>query len=632
MSNYVDQLLHISIITSGIIVALLVINYFVVRRYSLKWMQVLWLLVAVRMLLPANLLTIAVPNLSKKEVEVKSVAYQQLFSNQPSNIGQQEMICKEKQKEQKAEIMPSKAYTYQPDESRVEATPMITLFINGIVLIWLAGALFSIVRYMCSYLVFRNRIMNSNEVMMVPSCLGIDEKVRSKVAVYKNENVKAPFSFGLLHKAIILPKKNYSERELGVILNHEYTHICNHDIEFKTLLCLIKSIHWFNPFVYFMERTINQNMELICDEEVIREQNGEYRKMYGMTILNTLREVNGQSIFTCATHFGGEKKQIKERFRNIMNPAASRKKPFILTVVLVLVLGSSLITCKAVNSNIENTTDTEMGILVEQNLEENKLQDKKLKPITILVTGKELIPGLEKDNGRIDCIFLLRYQPELQQLEVQSLCRDLLVDIPDGKSDKLSYAFAKGGIALTKETVEQNFGITVDYVATVDYEGFRHIIDQVGGIDLEISQKEAEYLSKTNYISKKSNRTLKSGINRMNGDQALGYARIRYVPTIDGEQNDLGRVNRHQRIVKAVLDKCKSKSISDNIALIREAKKSVETDMPLSLIISYAKNVLGNEFTLKTVRIPVEESYEGAKVDGKSVIVWDKEPNLKVLQ
>lgn len=628
MNNIVNQLLHISLVSSGMILVLLVANYYFAKKYSLKWMQMLWFFILLRLLLPSNLFTISIP-VQYKEQKAEHILSEEQMSvkNELYDSPQQEGFVNDALTVKNKEL-PLGTYEDIAVKSAVRARSFIEVLRDSLAIFWLLGVVFLGIRYIVIYYLMRSRIMRYNETIVESEFLAMQhifENKGYKANVYKNTRVRAPFSFGIIHKAIILPEKEYTTDELKMILCHEYTHISNHDIEFKMLLCLVKIIHWFNPFVYLMERTINQNMELICDEEVIREQNLEYRKMYGMAILNTIKDLNGQSMFIGATHFEGEKKQIKERFKNIMKPSNSRKKPIVLTTLVILILATSLITCKAVSSGKDNITEVKSNV-------SNVLvaKDTKLEPITILATGYENFNG--EEIKRADSILLLTWKPDTHQLAIQSLCRDMLVSIPGKEDNKINAAYYIGGSSLLKETVEQNFGVKINYVATVDYKQFKNVIDKIGGVEINISEQEAKYLSETNYISQKSNRTLKPGLNLLNGDQALGYARIRYVSTADGTQNDFGRVKRQRWIAEAVLNKCREQSMLENLALAKEITKSIETDMPLDQILTYAKDLLSDEFILKTGTIPVDGSFQSERVNGKSVLKWDKEINCRALE
>ena len=637
MSNIMNQILHISMVSSGIIIVLLVVNYFLTKKYSLKWMQMLWLLVVIRLLLPSNLFTIAIP-ITHKVQNVDNVLMEEqdhisAVNKVSKSVHEQDYPERESSIENKK--LQSSTYHYRPLNNAVRVRSSKELLKDGFAILWLLGTMFFVVRYLVTCQLMKRRIMRYNEPIAESDYLvlfGVFREKGTGCKVYKNKRVKAPFSFGIIHKAIILPEKEYTKDELEVILCHEYTHIRNHDIEFKMLLYLAKAIHWFNPLVYMMERTINQNMELICDEEVIREQNLEYRKMYGMTILNTLKEINGQSMFIGATHFEGEKKQIKERFKNIIKPSNRGKKPIVLTVIMIVIFATSLITCKTVSSSKENGVEVESNVLEARNAGIEEAKETKLDPISILAIGYENINEESLGNGRSDCVLLLTWKPEIRQLAIQSLCRDMLVTIPGEEDNKLSAAYYCGGSLLLQETVEQNYGVKVNYVATVGFNQFRNVIDKMGGIEIDISEKEAKHLSETNYISKKSNRNIKPGRNLLNGDQALGYARIRYVSTADGTANDFGRVKRHRNIAEAVLNKCKSQSMIDNLALIKDIAKGIETDMPLSQMLTYAENMFDDEFTLKTGTIPVDGSFYCDRFNGASVLMWDKEVNCNALK
>ena len=145
-------------------------------------------------------------------------------------------------------------------------------------------------------------------------------------------------------------------------------------------------------------------------------------------------------------------------------------------------------------------------------------------------------------------------------LKLTSLMRDMVVDIPDNGENKLNAANSFGGIQMLYKTIAQNFNVELDGYVEVGFTAFEKIVNSVGGINLELTESEANYLNTTNYISKKKYRNVKVGKQKLNGNQALGYCRIRKggVTTITGLRDDYGRTWRQRTVIKAVFDKVKN--------------------------------------------------------------------------
>lgn len=176
------------------------------------------------------------------------------------------------------------------------------------------------------------------------------------------------------------------------------------------------------------------------------------------------------------------------------------------------------------------------------------------------------------------------------------------------------------------ETIAYNYGLRLDGSIIVSFKTFQKIIDDLGGVDIEITPGEAQYLNTTNYISKKSNRTLKPGMNHMNGNQALGYSRVRKVATLDGSNNDQGRTSRHRRVMAAIFKEVKKSNPITLVKLLDTVFSQVQTDIKKSNASSYLAEVMElslDGVPLDTFRLPAEGTYQGAIINGAAVVTFD---------
>src|SRR5690606_27017728 len=133
-------------------------------------------------------------------------------------------------------------------------------------------------------------------------------------------------------------------------------------------------------------------------------------------------------------------------------------------------------------------------------------------------------------------------------------------------------------------------------------------VDLLGGVNIELGKEEAKYLNKTNYISKKSNRNVVAGMNKLNGNQVMGYVRVRKVKTLGGANYDYGRVVRQQRALNAMLDALmSSRNILKIIPISTQALSYVTTDLSQKQIEKLMEVVIENKIsTMETFRIPVD--------------------------
>ncbi len=252
--------------------------------------------------------------------------------------------------------------------------------------------------------------------------------------------------------------------------------------------------------------------------------------------------------------------------------------------------------------------------------------------INILLIGEE---AMADDRGRSDVMMVLTINQKYDRLSLTSFLRDSYV-VPTGYTYgcKMNEVYKKGGGPLLVSTIEEHFQIQIDGYARVNFQSFEEIIDLLGGVEIELTAAEAEYLNTTNYISDKANRNVVPGVQTLNGNQALGYSRVRYVTGINGERDDFGRTNRQRTVINAIFNKYKSKNLVELIAVTNKILPCVTTNMTKSEILSYlsvAAGMLGNT-ELETFRVPMNDAYSGQKINGKAVLVIDFEKVQAALQ
>ena len=252
--------------------------------------------------------------------------------------------------------------------------------------------------------------------------------------------------------------------------------------------------------------------------------------------------------------------------------------------------------------------------------------------INVLLIGEEKIN--DGARGRSDSMMIATINQKQKSLKLTSIMRDCYVSIPGHRDNKRNAAYNEGGGARLAATIEQNFQIHLDGYARVDFAAVETIIDKLCGVEIELSEEEARYLNRTNYISNPANRTVVAGVNNMNGNQALGYSRVRYVKEVDGERDDFGRTARQRRVLNCIFEKYKNKNLIEMIGIANEILPYITTNLTKTDILSYISAFVATGSTeLETFRIPMNDAYYGAKRDGAgSVLVLNFELNNAALQ
>lgn len=243
-----------------------------------------------------------------------------------------------------------------------------------------------------------------------------------------------------------------------------------------------------------------------------------------------------------------------------------------------------------------------------------------------------LIFGLEEIDGasNSDAMMLVSLNTKDNTIKLVSLLRDTYVDIPGWNPNKLNSAYARGahgattsqeaktnGAALLVKTIEDNFDVDITGYCCVNFKSFEKVVDRLGGIDIELGSKEASYLCSTNYISEPSNRNVSAGWNHLNGNQVVGYCRVRKVVTLGGANNDYGRTVRQRRVIKAIIEKYMSSSITDLLPIMRDCLGYVSTNLTEEQITEAVALVLENRLSIsESLRLPADDLFYDSGLEG----------------
>jgi LCP family protein required for cell wall assembly len=216
-------------------------------------------------------------------------------------------------------------------------------------------------------------------------------------------------------------------------------------------------------------------------------------------------------------------------------------------------------------------------------------------------------------------------------ITLTSFLRDMYVTIPNYYRQRINVSYQLGGFKTLNDTLEHNFGVRADHCVEVDFAGFRDIVNVLGGVDVELTQKEADYLNKKgNWDNDQGNFDwhLTAGVNRLDGDQALAFSRIRAL------DSDWGRTNRQRVVLTALLNKAKTMDISQINDFINEVIPMIATDMTPSEITGYALDLLPmlGSATIKNQTIPADGTWQYASINGASVITVNFEKNQQFLR
>ena len=234
-------------------------------------------------------------------------------------------------------------------------------------------------------------------------------------------------------------------------------------------------------------------------------------------------------------------------------------------------------------------------------------------------------------EGRSDAMILITISDRTKTVHMTSLLRDMYVDIPGHDGNRLNAAYAYGGPELLMETVNQNFGTEVYHYAVVNFEAFAGLVDAVGGVELELTAEEVQWVNaylneynelrgmpmETDYLD-----TSLSGNIHLNGAQALAYCRNRYIGT------DFARTQRQRNVLSAVMKKLPSALLTNPGGLVNGLFPNLTTNLTrgecMRLMLMAGKLL---SYDLVQDSLPLDGTYSNATIREMAVLQVDFEQN-----
>lgn len=262
---------------------------------------------------------------------------------------------------------------------------------------------------------------------------------------------------------------------------------------------------------------------------------------------------------------------------------AKTKKNFnlkVITLILFLLLiGIPCITLLALQNNKNSNTESSTSQTKSNNI------------TNILLIGTD---GRENENSfRSDCMIIATLDMEHKSIKLTSLARDTYVDIPGVGKGKLNEAYFWGKQDLLFKTIKNNFGIDIYKYIQVDFDNLMNIIFALGGVEVNVEQHELEAVNNLiptsyescTYENKGDMKLLDStGMQKLNGYQAIAYTRIRY------SDNAINRDSRQREVLMSVLKDLKGKATSGYSEILKELTPYYSTNVTSSEILDLAAN------------------------------------------
>lgn len=198
--------------------------------------------------------------------------------------------------------------------------------------------------------------------------------------------------------------------------------------------------------------------------------------------------------------------------------------------------------------------------------------------VTVLIVGAD---ERKDDVGRSDTMIVLFLNPRRSQAALLSIPRDLQVRIPGHGLDKINASYPYGGVELTQRTIEQLLDLEIDYYAKANFRGFVEIVDMLGGVDIEVPDREGHGRGMNyDYPSDGLHIHLKPGMQHLDGQQAMGFVRYRLSNVPGKGDNDFQRAERQQQFLKAIAEqKLRFANMLQLLKVAPKALECIETDL-----------------------------------------------------
>ena len=317
MNELFLKIINMSISASWLILAVLILR--LVLKKAPKWVNVLlWGIVAVRLICPLSFESALslIPSSETIPLDIEMAAKPTIDSGVPAI---------------NSVVNPVLSSFAPPQHVLTSANPL-QIWIPILNIIWLIGV---------------GALLLYTAVSYWRLCRKVDTAVRYKGNIFQSENVSSPFVLGIIKPRIYLPF-NMNGQDLEHVVAHEQAHIRRKDHWWKPLGFLLLTIHWFNPLMWLAYVLLCRDIELACDEKVIKELGNEQRADYMQALVAC--SVNRRMIAACPLAFG--EVGVKERVKSVMN----YKKPAFWVIIIAVIICVGVAACFLTNPKQDRYT------------------------------------------------------------------------------------------------------------------------------------------------------------------------------------------------------------------------------------------------------------------------------------
>ncbi len=309
--SWFSHMLAASISVTPLILLLLWLAPRLQKRYSARFRTLLWLIIALRLLVPVSL-----PEKAQLAIPV------------PIEAGK---------------MIPPPAVNLAPNLNITDYAALGTDPLTVLLMVYLLGVAILLARESFAYVSFRRGVLRwakrpppdlENRLQDLKAELGI----RRSVSLQISSQAASPMVVGLLRPVLLLPAQSYPADDLRLIMIHELIHLKHHDIGVKLLLALTAALHWFNPAVHMMVKAGRRDIEMACDDQVVKYSGLDTKKRYCSLLLDLAVRARHTGNSVLSTAIGSSKEILETRIKGIFDGSRKRRGMAELTIAALLVL------------------------------------------------------------------------------------------------------------------------------------------------------------------------------------------------------------------------------------------------------------------------------------------------------
>jgi len=312
-------------------------------------------------------------------------------------------------------------------------------------------------------------------------------------------------------------------------------------------------------------------------------------------------------------------------------PTSKRKVILIVAITLMILSLISIIAIFwAMNKvNFQGLDESDLGINEEMynGLPISKEEYDSISNVLLIASDSE--NGYDSEK-HADVIMLLSVNQTKKTVKMISIPRDTYVDIEGYKKYKLNKSYSVGGEQLLVKTLNSNFGLNITEYVTVDFTGFMHIINDIGGIEITITEAEKNFINNNSRKAYNSSRNKYkmvsySGKVTLSGEQAVTHARNRTTA------NDIARTSKHRDVMAATMSKISNMEADKILGLVNDLLKEVKTNINVMKYTGILTNIVSDRSTymknITSTLVPSMDYSKGMNLesDGAYVIETDIE-------